>query len=122
MTDSADLRKEFSERFNQFENRIQPFIERSTIALEKIAATEKAVSDHAIRTDASFARIHERIDDHLADDAAQHRSIRDKIAEVEKQVAVEKPQNGRIREWVDRAALAVIALVGAAAAHGLGWL
>ncbi|MFP5504945.1 MAG: hypothetical protein ACLGH6_01985 [Gammaproteobacteria bacterium] len=122
MTESADLRKEFNDRFNQFETRIQPFIERSTIALEKIAATEKAVSEHAIRTDAGFARIHERLDDHQADDAEQHRSIRDRIAEVEKQVAVEKPQNSRIREWVDRAALAVIALVGAAVAHGLGWL
>lgn len=120
MTESADLRKEFSERFNQFENRIQPFIERSTIALEKIAATEKAVSEHAIRTDASFARIHERLDDHQTDDVAEHRRIHDRIAEVEKQVAVEKPQNSRIREWVDRAAVAAVVLVLGYVAHAVG--
>lgn len=120
--EAAHLRREFNERFSQFERNIAPFIERSTIALEKIAATEKAVGDHAIRTDASFARLHERLDDHQADDIAEHRRLNDRIAEVAQQVAVEKPQNGRIREWVDRGALAVIALVCAAVAHGLGWL
>lgn len=122
MTDSADLRKEFNDRFNQFETRIQPFIERSTVALEKIAATEKAVGEHAIRTDASFARVFDRLEDHQAEDVAEHRRIHDRIAEVEKQVAVERPQNGRIREWVDRGVVSVVVLVGAYVAHALGLL
>lgn len=122
MTESADLRKEFNDRFNQFETRIQPFIERSTVALEKIAATEKAVGDHAIRTDATFSRVFDQIDEHRLDDVRQHQMLNERIAAVEKSVAVEAPQNGRIRDWIDRGALAVIALAGVGVARAMGWL
>lgn len=118
----AQVRREFNDRFGQFEKRIEPFIERSTVALEKIAATERAVAEHAIRTDRTFDRVFDAMDNFQHDTALEHKALRDKDAELESMIAVERPQNARIRDWIDRvvfgAALVLCYMVGKAQ----GWL
>jgi len=120
--EAAHLRREFNERFSQFERNIAPFVERSTIALEKIASTERAVAEYSMRTDTTFARVFDQMEEHKRNDVVEHQKIHDKIADVATKVAVEQPQNSRIRNWIDRGVVSVVVLVGAYAAHALGLL
>lgn len=118
MDDVTKVRSEFNQRFDQFESRIAPLFERIAIALERLAAHEKDMD--GLRD--GILRLHDRIDDHCADDVQAHTSIRAEIGNVRTELAADRPQNSRIREWVDRLSFAAVLLVCYLIGKTLGWV